>query len=106
MQQTEIDQSPSAGTSAYRPGMMKIEESMGDMPPNWGVYFLVEDVEALVAKAQELGGNSTRCQLLTVCATTSCYAPFCRRRDFSSRLILTPLNEPGPITPQFSDYFL
>jgi predicted enzyme related to lactoylglutathione lyase len=38
-------------------GMMRIEESMGEMPPNWGQYILVEDVEATVAKAGELGGN-------------------------------------------------
>ncbi len=38
-------------------GGMKIEESWGPVPPNWSVYFLVEDVDAYAAKAQELGGN-------------------------------------------------
>ena len=38
-------------------GMMQIEESMGEMPPNWGPYFLVEDVEAIVDRVKELGGN-------------------------------------------------
>lgn len=38
-------------------GAMQIEESWGPIPPNWTVYFLVEDVDAYVAKAQELGGN-------------------------------------------------
>jgi predicted enzyme related to lactoylglutathione lyase len=38
-------------------GMMQIEESWGDVPPNWSIYFLVEDIDAIVAKAQELGGN-------------------------------------------------
>jgi predicted enzyme related to lactoylglutathione lyase len=38
-------------------GMMQIQESMGDMPPNWGLYILVEDAEAVTARAQELGGN-------------------------------------------------
>jgi len=38
-------------------GMMKIEESWGPVPPNWSVYFLVEDVDAYAASAKELGGN-------------------------------------------------
>lgn len=38
-------------------GMMQIEDSWGDVPPNWSIYFLVEDVSTAAAKAQELGGN-------------------------------------------------
>ncbi|MBK8987659.1 MAG: VOC family protein [Chloroflexi bacterium] len=38
-------------------GMMAIDESWGDVPPNWAVYFMVTDVEASAAKVQELGGN-------------------------------------------------
>lgn len=38
-------------------GMMAIDESMGDMPNSWGLYFLVEDEVAASSKAQELGGN-------------------------------------------------
>jgi predicted enzyme related to lactoylglutathione lyase len=38
-------------------GMMQIQESWGDVPPNWSVYFMVEDAEAAVAKVQDLGGN-------------------------------------------------
>lgn len=38
-------------------GMMEIDESWGDVPPNWAVYIMVEDVEATAAKAKELGGN-------------------------------------------------
>lgn len=38
-------------------GMMQIEDSWGDVPPNWSIYFLVEDVDVATAKAQELGGN-------------------------------------------------
>lgn len=38
-------------------GMMQIDDSWGDVPPNWSIYFLVEDVDASTAKAQELGGN-------------------------------------------------
>ena len=38
-------------------GMMVMDESFNDMPPNWSVYFLVEDVNAYVAKVKELGGN-------------------------------------------------
>jgi hypothetical protein len=36
---------------------MQIDESWGDAPANWAVYFFVENVETAVAKVQELGGN-------------------------------------------------
>jgi len=38
-------------------GMMAITENMGEMPPNWAFYFLVEDVNESVGKAKDLGGN-------------------------------------------------
>lgn len=38
-------------------GMMQIDESWGDVPPNWAVHILVEDVEATAAKARELGAT-------------------------------------------------
>ena len=38
-------------------GMMQMDESWGPVPPNWSVYFMVEDVDAAVAKVGELGGN-------------------------------------------------
>ena len=38
-------------------GMMAITEAMGEVPPNWSFYFLVEDVKAVSEKANELGGN-------------------------------------------------
>lgn len=38
-------------------GMMDITDEMGEIPPNWTIYFLVEDVEAAAAKASELGGR-------------------------------------------------
>lgn len=38
-------------------GMMEIDESWGPVPPNWSVYFMVEDVDAATAKVGELGGN-------------------------------------------------
>jgi uncharacterized protein len=39
-------------------GMMaKTPEMPADMPPNWGVYFAVDDADATAAKAQELGGS-------------------------------------------------
>lgn len=38
-------------------GMMQIDDSWGPMPPNWAVYFMVADIAATVAKAQELGGT-------------------------------------------------
>jgi hypothetical protein len=60
------DQGPPEGAPAYVEwklgdrsigGMMpKSPEMPAEMPPMWGVYFAVADVDASVAKAQELGG--------------------------------------------------
>jgi predicted enzyme related to lactoylglutathione lyase len=41
-------------------GIMQIDESWGDAPSNWAVYFMVEDVEAAAAKSKELGGTLLR----------------------------------------------
>lgn len=39
-------------------GMMPMPDSMPtEVPPHWRIYIEVDDVEATVAKAQELGGN-------------------------------------------------
>jgi predicted enzyme related to lactoylglutathione lyase len=38
-------------------GMMQIDESWGDVPSNWAVYFMISDVHAAVDKVKELGGN-------------------------------------------------
>jgi len=56
----EVDQSGYVLFSADgrgQAGGMKIEESWGPVPPNWAVYFLVEDVDAYAGMAEELGGN-------------------------------------------------
>ena len=38
-------------------GMIQMDETWGEVPNNWTVYFMVEDLEASVSKVQELGGN-------------------------------------------------
>jgi predicted enzyme related to lactoylglutathione lyase len=38
-------------------GMMQLDERMADVPPNWSIYFMVDDAEATAAKAEELGGR-------------------------------------------------
>ena len=38
-------------------GMFKISEQMGDVPPNWMVYFAVDDCDGAVEKAQRAGAN-------------------------------------------------
>ncbi len=60
------DQGPPGGPPAYTEwkvsgrsvgGMMLKNDTMpADMPPNWGVYFAVADIDATVDQAQELGG--------------------------------------------------
>ena len=38
-------------------GIIEIGEDWGPVPPNWGVYFGVNDVDATVARARELSGS-------------------------------------------------
>lgn len=39
-------------------GMIEMDENWGaNIPPNWAVYFLVTDLDATLARAQDLGGN-------------------------------------------------
>ena len=38
-------------------GMMKPDPSWGPVPPHWGIYFQVNDVDAVAAQAQQLGGQ-------------------------------------------------
>lgn len=38
-------------------GSRPLDESWGDVPSNWLVYFLVEDVDAMAARVTELGGE-------------------------------------------------
>ena len=38
-------------------GMLKMDDSWGEIPPHWGVYFMSEDIEATTARAKELGGQ-------------------------------------------------
>jgi predicted enzyme related to lactoylglutathione lyase len=38
-------------------GMMQMDENWGDIPNNWSVYFMVEDLATAVTKVKDLGGN-------------------------------------------------
>lgn len=38
-------------------GMMEIQSEWGPVPPNWGVYFAVDDCDGAVLAATELGGS-------------------------------------------------
>ncbi len=38
-------------------GMMKIAEEMGDVPPNWLVYFAVQDCDETLKKVESQGGK-------------------------------------------------
>jgi len=39
-------------------GMMQIQPQMGPIPPNWGIYFAVEDCDAMAQKATSLGART------------------------------------------------
>jgi uncharacterized protein len=47
-----------AANGRFQAGMMAIRPEWGETPPNWSVYFMVDDLAAKVAQAQELGGNA------------------------------------------------
>ena len=38
-------------------GVMQITPDMGEVPPNWSIYFSVKDVDAAVTQVQSLGGG-------------------------------------------------
>ena len=38
-------------------GMLQIDESMGDTPPNWVVYFTVNDFDSSAEKAKKSGAT-------------------------------------------------
>jgi hypothetical protein len=38
-------------------GVMQMADWWGDVPPNWAVYFMSADIDATIARAQELGGG-------------------------------------------------
>jgi predicted enzyme related to lactoylglutathione lyase len=40
-------------------GMMQMTPDMGELPPYWGVYFAVADVDATLEQAQSIGGTVT-----------------------------------------------
>lgn len=42
---------------AHVAGMLQIKPSWGEVPPNWGLYFCVEDIGAGFQKAQDLGAE-------------------------------------------------
>jgi predicted enzyme related to lactoylglutathione lyase len=46
-----------AADGRVQAGLMAIQEEWGEVPPNWAIYFLVDDVETAVAKVHKLGGN-------------------------------------------------
>lgn len=46
-----------AKTGRHFGGMMEIKSEWGPMPSNWGVYFAVDDCDAMVAKAQASGAK-------------------------------------------------
>lgn len=59
----ESEMSPTATYTTFKNaerlagGMLKISEEMGDVPPNWLVYFAVEDCDAAVERARNAGAN-------------------------------------------------
>lgn len=52
MEYTEI-----SNNGAQQGGIMPITPQMGNMPPAWTPYFMVNDVDATASKAKELGGR-------------------------------------------------
>lgn len=38
-------------------GMMEIQKEMGPIPPHWGIYFTVSDLDKTLEKAKKMGAN-------------------------------------------------
>ena len=38
-------------------GMLQIQPEWGEVPPNWGVYFVVDDADGTMERAKEMGAN-------------------------------------------------
>jgi hypothetical protein len=38
-------------------GLLRMTEAWGEMPSHWSIYIQVEDVDAIVDRAQALGGS-------------------------------------------------
>ena len=41
----------------FNGGILQMDDSMGEAPPMWNVYFSVADIDESIARAAELGGN-------------------------------------------------
>ncbi len=54
---TEDDYTTIMNNGRMNGGIMEITPEMGNMPPNWMVYFTVEDIEGTLARVKELGGQ-------------------------------------------------
>jgi uncharacterized protein len=46
----------SAGETRYG-GILQMNDQWGAIPPHWGIYVMVPDVDACLARARELGGS-------------------------------------------------
>lgn len=47
----------------YNGGMMQMDDSYGEMPPVWNVYFNVPDIEAAFEKVKAIGGTVVQDQI-------------------------------------------
>jgi uncharacterized protein len=47
----------SVGETPYG-GILPMNDQWGEIPPHWGIYIMVPDVDACVARANELGGSN------------------------------------------------
>jgi predicted enzyme related to lactoylglutathione lyase len=74
-------------------GMMQLTEEMAHVPPNWSVYFLVEDVQAAAAKVGQLGGS-----LLVPVTTAGEVGKFCVAQD-PQGAIFSIIEYAGPASP-------
>lgn len=75
-------------------GIMLLDESFGDMPPNWTVYFSVEDIDAAAKKVEEFGGK-----LMTPVSEAPGTGRFAIISDPQGAMsALIQLNEPQPWT--------
>ncbi len=74
-------------------GMMQFTEQMANVPPNWSIYFLVDDVESSAAKVGDLGGS-----LLLPVTAAGQVGSFCVAQD-PQGAVFCIIEYSGPASP-------
>lgn len=74
-------------------GMLQLTEQMANVPPNWSIYFLVDDIESAASKVGKLGGS-----MLVPVTSAGEVGKFCAVQD-PQGAIFSIIEYAGPAAP-------